>query len=100
MQFFSLIHFPLWIFLRENTANVGTNLSDPRRRKTLLGSQISWVTWKTNIRAFNPQSQSGAVEDTGVLNSEPVFGFGAGGAARVFSGLGEDFVAVDKPVAV
>lgn len=40
------------------------------------------------------------MEDTGVLNSEPVFGFGAGGAARVFSGLGEDFVAVDKPVAV
>lgn len=23
-----------------------TNLSDPRRRKTRLGSQISWVTWE------------------------------------------------------
>lgn len=26
--------------------NLCTNLSDPRRRKTLLGSQISWVTWE------------------------------------------------------
>lgn len=35
-----------------SAVNNCANLSDPKRRKTLLGSEISWVTWKLNKTGF------------------------------------------------